>query len=266
MRVGSMEACLFCLKKVSKLHQNSHIMPEWMHKDCYTENHKALLLSFRTSTAIKVQRGIRGSFLCNDCEISFCKDDTYGSHLLAGNSFINKVHGDVSLKTSHYFEGNFKRNLTRVEGINFKKLQDFILSMVMRQHLYLISKGETLLNEFHYEAIKSLYLNKATLNDFSYPIIIYILDASDSVVLPYLAMVKGNRIVRFKGGGYFFDVYVSKHNKPDYVNMARLKKDGTLLVLHMEDKELGMTKAAIPVLKEINKLHKPRIDKMFNLN
>ena len=82
------------------------------------------------------------------------------------------------------------------------------------------------------------------IDDISYPIVVNKIPENDGfrnqVILPYIKKQEGHHIIEFLGAGFFFNVYVSSHRKPQYVNSLSLKNDGSLFLLTIPFKATGL--------------------------
>ena len=60
--------------------------------------------------------------------------------------------------------------------------------------------------------------------------------------MPYIKKIEGHHVIEFTGAGYIFNVYVSSHKKPRWVNSLSLKSDGSMYLLIMPFSETGLFK------------------------
>src|SRR5579859_7341197 len=191
--------CPFCLKEVPDFHSNSHIIPEWMYENSYDDKHRAVSLNLDDLKKDLVQQGLRGSFICSACEVKFSKDDDFGCQLLTKKVKNSKVQKDLIVETKicQLEIGNTEVSFWR--NFEFKKFQNFIFSILIRNHLWKRTSQEKRLNEDHFQKIKYLYLNEALIDDVSYPIVIVKLIESTTsfkhppVLLPYIGRFFGDQ-------------------------------------------------------------------------
>lgn len=126
--------CPLCLKQVEEFHKRSHLIPEWMYADCYDEKHKILEVSRSKEKVVKKQKGIYGSFMCEECEEKTQRYDHYASLLLTDRSPNSDEYKSVKRK---YFCENYKGEKVEFgkwENINFGKFQKFVFSIVLRTY------------------------------------------------------------------------------------------------------------------------------------
>lgn len=253
-----MITCKFCKNFVSALHSKSHIVPEWMHDEIYDYKNRAVALSFRDTKLRTTQSGLYKKYLCcKDCEIQFARDDQYASWILTDKSPDNPHL--LSLRKEVYVR---KGLLGLPAGVNwsrfsFKKLQNFIFGVVLRQDLADQSEGRTLLGEKHFEKMRDIYLSSELLDDDSYPIIVVECPKDDpyrsNVFLPYHYKWRDHRAVVFCGAGYIFYTLVSSHAKPPDVELIKMRKSGEIIVLNELMQNTGVFKDALPAIGELHK-------------
>jgi hypothetical protein len=250
--------CPFCQIEVTKFHPNSHIIPEWMYKNSYDEIHRAISLDLDNLEKDLIQQGFRGSFICDECEKIFSKDDDYGSKLFANTYKNSPIKNNLITNTLNHHINGEENLITHWESFDFNKLQKFILSVLIRNHLWNRNIQKIHLNDAHYEAIKNLYLNKFSSDETSYPIKIIKLIETEIhlhpvVILPYISPVEENhKAYIFAGAGYIFYTYISSHKKPIYLKSFRLRSPGSIDMLHVEFEKTGIFKNSISSLQKIN--------------
>lgn len=255
-----MLTCPLCLKLVAKFHKRSHLIPEWMYTDCYDEKHKILEISRSNEKAVKRQKGIYDSFMCERCEEKTQRYDHYASLILTERSTNSDEYKTVKRKR---FYGNDKGEQIEFclwEDIDFRKFQKFVFSIVLRTYFAEKIKGTIPLNKKHLDGILAIYEDELNLDDSSYPVLITKYYKNDKlknhIVLPYISKQNGHHIIEFAGGGYLFNIYVSSHSKPRFVQSLRLKSNGSTYLIRMFFHETGLyrsTKALISTLKNVSR-------------
>ena len=65
--------------------------------------------------------------------------------------------------------------------------------------------------------------------------------------------VQTHHVIEFSGHGYFFQVFVSKHRKPDYVYSLGLKENGSLCLPHIYHEERGSFRKTMPIFSSLAK-------------
>jgi hypothetical protein len=252
-----MLTCPFCKEEVEKFHKRSHLVPEWMYTDCYNENHKVIEVVRSEEKVTKKQKGVYGSFICTNCEKETQKYDHYASLILTNKSPETDEYKSVKRT---YYNDNHQGEKLEVgvwENIDFKKLQNFIYSIVLRTHFAGRIKGPIALNSKHLERILASYKNEAILDDSSYPILVVEYHKNDKmrnhVILPFIKKIESHHIIEFTGGGYAFNIYVSSHPKPHHVRSLRLKKDGRLLLINIFFQETALGKKSLKLIGTLGK-------------
>ncbi len=249
--------CPFCQTQVPRLHPNSHVIPEWMYKKAYDEKHRAISLDLDVLKKDIVQQGYRASIVCDKCENEFSKDDNYGCLLLSED--IEKRQVQRSLKKEEGKISNDVREylVYRWLDFDFKKLQGFIFSVLIRNHLWHRSVQKEHLSDKDFQKIKSIYSDDGLLDDDSYPI--QVIKLSDEgfrnvVMLPYVSRFAGDhRAYIFSGGGYLFHAMISSHRKPREFQACSIKKDATAVIIQMPFQETGIFKQTFPSMAAIRR-------------
>ncbi|MFC1890859.1 hypothetical protein ACFLZT_00530 [Thermodesulfobacteriota bacterium] len=250
--------CPLCNKKVTEFHKRSHLLPEWMYTEIYNEKHKVLEISKRKQKVTKRQKGYYGQFICKACEIKTQKYDHYGSLILTNRSPNNPEHKLISREHFEFPIDGEKTEYEEWKNIDFKKFQRFVLACILRTQLAGQMKGISL-NKKHFEKLISLYHGGAT-DDISYPIVVIKNPDNDKfrnqVIIPYIKKQRGHHIIEFAGTGFIFNVYVSNHKKPNYINAFRLKNDGSMQLIIILFKQTGLfwnTQRMVKAAKRVSK-------------
>jgi len=246
-----MPICPLCEKQVSTLHKRSHIIPEWMYRECYDEKHKMIKVELERECVIKGQKGDYEEIICTDCERQSQIYDHYASLVLSTQAQESPEHKAVGRKSLEKPAANGRMYLDSYwSNLNFHRFQRFVLGVVLRSHLARKKQGSDLLTEKHFNNIRAIYMNSDSINDTAYPVMVYrYIDGSNVgsiVFLPFLSKNDGHSVIKFSGAGYLFSVFASSHNKAKYVYTRSLHRDGTLRVLHVPVGESGALKSAIP--------------------
>ena len=240
--------CPLCGKFISCLHKRSHLIPEWMYKDCYDENHKMFNVAIAEGLVNKRQKGIYEEIICENCEKVSQHYDRYASLVLTTRAPENLEHKKVVRNDARFENINGKVTLYSLwDNIDFRKFQRFVFVCVLRAHLAEKRKGKDLLVEKHFDKMHEIYTNHAIEDDLSYPILVTKYQDEDNkgyVCPPFANKKDGHYFVEFSGAGYCFCVYVSSHKKPNHVNSMCLKKNGSMCVISVPLVECGTFKKA----------------------
>lgn len=246
--IGSnkMLICPLCMNEVMKFHKRSHLIPEWMYAYCYDEKHKIIEVSRLEERATRKQKGVYSSFMCEDCEAATQKYDRYASLILSNRSPDTIEYKSIKRQYTREKYNGKELEFGKWENIDFRLLQKFIFSIILRTHYAGRIEGPIFLNKNHLEKIQAIYKDESNLDDSSYPITIaeYSRDDKlrDHVVLPYIKKSEGHHVIEFTGGGYAFNVYVSNHSKPRHVRSLSLKKDGSVYLIITFFQDTGLYK------------------------
>lgn len=251
--------CPLCRAETAELHPASHIVPEWMYTDLYSDRHKLLSFDLKKMRPEKLQKGVRASIVCNDCEGRFAKDDHYGSLVLTSRSPQAPEHRKINV---HKTVGGPLRDgrmvtLEHWSGLDFKKFQNFIFSVGIRAHL---AAQAELPNEL-YERLRRLYLS-SMIDAAMYPIRICRIQEGN-MHLPFLDERDGHTAISFAATGFYFLTFASEEPKPDYFRETCLRPEGSALLMQMDYFETGVFKGSLPKIGEIHKIHGQKIDKWF---
>lgn len=236
--------CPLCNNDVEQLHKRSHILPEWMYKDYYDDNHKLVNVELDNKHVNKKQKGVYAEYIiCKDCENESQRYDRYGSLILTDRSprsreftSVNRILYEKSVR------GNL-REYTHWKNIDFPQFQRFIFACVLRAHLSEKQKGKYLLVDKHFENMRQIYKDLDVTDDKTYPILIsqYYEDDNfkDHVIMPFINRKSGHHFIEFSGAGYSFWIYVSSHRKDSFVESMSLRQDGSLYMLKVYFQEGG---------------------------
>lgn len=242
-----MVECPLCEKTVKSLHKKSHIIPEWMYKDCYYDDHKLLYADATSGYISQKQKGFHDEIICCNCESESQIYDHYASLILPQReSSAYKAINRITKQTA------FKKeipNLSYWGNISFLKFQKFVFACVIRGHLSEKKSRRSLFAEEHFEKMREIYKNNSIIDDKTYPIMVFKLPDDDEyknrVDLPSSRKVFDHNVVEFYGAGYTFWVFVSKHKKPNFVQKFCLNHNGDLYVIYRYFKDTGKFKALI---------------------
>jgi len=251
----NMLTCPLCNEEVEEFHKRSHILPEWMYTEIYDKKHKALEVSKIKKKATKRQKGYYGQFICRKCENTSQKYDHYASLILTNRSPNNPENQSISRKHFEYQNDGEKKEYEEWKNIDFIKFQRFVFACILRTQLAGQMRGIKL-NEKHFKNLLTLYQSD-TMDDLAYPIVVIKNPDNDKfrnqVIIPYIKKQQGHHIIEFAGTGFIFNIYVSSHNKPDYVNALRLKSAGSMLLIVILFEQMGLFWNTLNIFKVVKK-------------
>ena len=242
--------CPLCKKKVSRFKSNSHVIPEWMYKKGEMYDEKGRMLKFsnlKTSEPKKnfIQKGYRGAFICEDCKEETGKLDSYASLIFKDINSCSIIRKEQKFKDKIQSNDPIKR-CWLWSNFDFKKIQNFIYSIYLRQHFFNLSKNEKgIIIDNHLNQLLKLYRSDSV-DDKSYPIYIFYYDKTESdfyksIVPPYKHKMSGHYVLRFGAGGFEFIVKTSSHSGL-FSNEISLKSFGSIYIAEILPENSGMLK------------------------
>ncbi|MBN1931713.1 MAG: hypothetical protein JW786_08920 [Desulfobacterales bacterium] len=250
--MATMLTCPLCAKEVSEFHKRSHLLPEWMYTECYDQKHKLLEVSRADQKLAKKQKGFYGSFMCSECERETQKFDHYASLILTTRSPNSPEYRAVRKECFSEYHRGARHDFSRWENLDFKKFQQFVFAIILRTHFAGKMDGVLSLSTKHLNAILNIYRDNSRIDDYSYPILLTEYPSDDKlrshIVMPFINKKGGHHTVDFAGAGYLFQVYVSSHSKPRFAESLRLKADGSVFVINMFLKEMGLYKNVVELV------------------
>jgi hypothetical protein len=221
-----MPTCPLCGVTVSQLKSGSHIVPEWMYLDSYDEKHRTNHIDVAKKVVTLIQKGLRDRFICSTCEDMFAGDDDFGKKcLIAKKGVTTKVV---------FAKGGFK--VEHWTDFDFKRLQKFILSVVIRWYLSANGNEKNTLGSNNYGKIKALYYGK-TKDDSTLPIVIYKPVADKEfipVTFPFVGDNQGVKVCSFYGVGLGFQILVEgTSNTPVNFREFKIKKTNSMYMFQI---------------------------------
>ena len=249
-----MLVCPICKNSVQNFKPNSHVIPEWMYKgaDMYDEKGRIVKLDFSDNKKSFVQKGYRGKFICDNCEKQTAKLDSYASRLFKNGNYSKKFEKQEifseKISKQNFFENRIEKG-ELWKGFEFKKIQNFIYSIYLRQHFYNLSKKEQgLFIEKHLSPILELY-HSDTIDDKTYPIFIlcFLRESSYKLIIsPYVDKINGHHVIQFTAYGFYFILKVSSHSGlfGDIGDNFKLKSDGSIYIHQVKPENTEIVKKA----------------------
>ena len=224
--------CRLCLK--DRELADSHIIPEFIYKPMYDENHR--FLEMRDIDVGKVgypRKGYREQLLCfgpDGCE-----------------NHLNRYYEQYALRL-------FVDSLTAPEPLDsrcliFKSLKYgrfklFVLSVLWRASISSHPLFERVsLGKVHEEKIRMMLLASESGAPSIYPYAIVPImnngqQFKDLIPTPLCSRVEGHKFYGFVFGGFLFMVFVSAHGCPSWLDKMRFTNDSPLSLYPMEWTEM----------------------------
>lgn len=239
--------CTFCDADVKTLHKRSHIVPEWMYKHIYDNKHRLNAYRLDARTEQTIFKGYYKSFICEKCEEMFSFDDDY-----AAKAFTKRVPG---LTTTTFYSGRVF-SIEGWQGFDFKKIQKFVLGVVIRNYLALKDSQKVPLGVVTYEKIKGLYQDERMIDDSIFPIQVarFVNPPYQwPVILPFVANGAKGKACLFMGGGFFFTIFLEKGTVPRSIENYKIKNNGYMNVCCLPFEQTGIFKRTFEVIREIKR-------------
>jgi len=239
-KIGS---CKNCRAENVRLVQ-SHIIPEFLCRDGRDLKDKRYEADYASNKWRVIQSGIKERFLCDLCEKKFGEVDRYASKVF-------KLSGpnDPQIKIEPMGENpDINTKLERWTGIDFKKCQRFVFSVLQRMSLSGLDKPEPLLYSDELTKMLDIYRDEKGLDDSTYPILISRLTAGTNfqtgAVAPVRLTAEGDNAlkmnllclasVHFRGGGYLFQAVIKViRASMDYrlaIEHFKLRSNGQIVI------------------------------------
>jgi len=249
-----MENCKLCgfEKKLIK----AHIIPEFMYKDLYNEDHKFYEFSVQDILEGKklkpfVQIGeFDKNILCSECDNEILGSlEKYAQKVLFGKNLAPKDTPDCQ---NYDLEGY---EFSECKNVDYKSFKLFLLSILWRSHITKREKFVLVDLGPHADRIKEMIWNNDAGEELEYPIITTTFIRADYhykdlILEPRRMRTKqGINSYIFSIGSFQFHFYVNSnsHRLPEFVNEMTLKKNNTMRTIHLKD---GMEIALIKKLVE----------------
>jgi len=231
--------CKLCHQE-KELLKKSHIIPNFMYKDFFDENHMALMISCRDfSSAQKKYTGeYEPNILCKTCDNEIIgRTETYAKDILYGGNNISMVNipNCVNERNKNGIE------FTYCQGIDYKKFKLFLLSVLWRSSISSRSFFKDVsLGEKYSEDIRKmiLYENPGNVND--YPCVMIAYNKYNKKLSNFATNPKkfkdtlGTRYSFLIGGMWYF-YCVSKAAIPHWFFECTLNKKNEMRIIHMKE-------------------------------
>ncbi len=241
-----MSNCKLCNNE-SKL-KNSHIIPEFIYKPLYDDKHRFSLLSnIETKGPAKLQKGIREYLLCEHCEGVFSKYERYVSLILSGQ-----------IQVTHRRD----RKLVYLEGVDYKKIRLFGLSILWRAGISSLQMFEQVKLGPHEEKLRCMLLNEDPGDSDKYPFMLSPVVhqgelQTDLIMQPTWTRSEGHYGYRFVFGGLAWIFIVSSHRPPYVISQAAVSEDGCLTMLISDIEDMPFIMGFIQELKQGGNIPNP---------
>ena len=232
--------CKLCQKDKTLL-KRSHIIPDFMYKGLYTDDHELFVISSDgTSQTRTVHTGVyESNILCRNCDNSIIGDcENYVHTILFGGTNLKE---DKSLY--YQFEKTFKdEKLWCFSNLDYALFKTFLLSIFWRMSIssrpnYLdISLGS------HEETIRKMILDRNPFGENDYPCMIRSCINATQVPEhfigpPHHSTVKPETPITIYIAGLFYRLYLSKSIRPGFHSSEAISHVGEIRILELPNEE-----------------------------
>ena len=224
--------------------------------DIYDEKGRIIELDFQNNKKTLLQKGYRGNFICDNCEKQTAVLDSYASKYFKSESYpkeFKKQEKFSDVVNQKLFAATGLEKIYFWNGFNFKKIQNFIYSICLRQHFYNISKNKKgLIIDKHLYPILNLYRSEF-IDDETYPICILCFPKKKllykSIITPYVDKINGHFVIQFTACGFYFILKISSHSGL-FFDSFKLKSDGSIYISQIKPEYTEIFKKTILQVKK----------------
>jgi hypothetical protein len=209
--------------------RNSHILPEFLYTPLYDSIHRFRKLSADPAADPQhLQKGLRERLLCQKCETTLSRVESYARKVLYGGVGIS-----ITKKGQYSY----------ISGLDYTRLRIFLLSILWRAG---VSRDEFFQNVSlgrHQERLRRMILNNDPGQPDQYGCIINAVTnkgkpISGFMVSPDWFPGDGQRIYRFVFGGFAWAFFVGNHRPSRDMCELFLTSSGTLPISFREFREI----------------------------
>lgn len=231
--------CALCLSEAPL--KNSHIIPEFLYKSLYDPIHRFHQISAdREQPNTLLQKGLRESLLCDDCEQKFSVPERYAS------MFLN---GGIGIAIQQ------QGNKLYLSELDYKKLKLFQLSRLWRAGISSLPSFSQVNLGSHTEHIRKMLMTDDPGSVETYGCIMSMLmykseTIQDLIVSPTWARLDGKMAYRFVFGGLIFVFVVSSTPPLNIISEYFLQESGTAIIKLQQLHELSY------LVDSVTKMHK----------
>jgi len=237
-----MQICKLCgIPK--KLIRKSHIIPDFMYKGMFDENHKLVLQPFRQGTVEKWEiknpsdGEYEGGLLCEECDNILLGHhyEDYASRVMYGGQLLENE--------CPIFQRNISQHgieFIKCKGLNYHKYKLFLLSILWRAGISTRPFfSEIKLDPIHENEIRKMLLSKDAGEVSKYPI--FILSYGNNLRLPKQLIAQPRQITAtselksysFMINGYLYFFYLNESISvlPPFVTEETIKPNNELNII-----------------------------------
>lgn len=222
---------------------DSHIVPEFIYRDLYDNDHKMMGINGHGNKGWKpLQKGIREKLFCSDCEQHL--NDKYEKPFLKQWSVENPLPSQMNLDS--VFSATY----------DYATFKLFHLSILFRASVSSLATFHEVNLGVHEERIRQMILNEDPGRDWEYPILAFaVLNENDVekrlISQPISGRHEGHRAYGQIYGGAMWWILVSSHRN-DLFCRAGLQPTGDIKMLAEPWNEIGVVQDASNALTRNN--------------
>ena len=199
--------------------QISHIVPEFLFRPMYDEQHRFHVLDTQTDLRTwRMQKGIKERMLCAECEQRLSKYEHYTAAMLRGNTTIR-----AQSSNTHVF----------ISGIDYRLLKLCLLSILWRasvtkqEFFKLVKLGP------HEEKVRKMIVEErpGTAAEYGCIVAFTTLDGeslADTMFNPEPMRWAGRRFYKFYFASAVWTFYCDSRPAPEHLRRRFLQENGTL--------------------------------------
>lgn len=226
--------CKLCLKDKPLL-KRSHIIPNFMYKDLFDENHFLYEVKIDKDKSKKLSTGgFESNILCDDCDNALLGSLEHYAHYI--------LYGIKLPKSNEVFIENRVNQhgvvMTYAKGIDYAKFKLFLLSILWRSSISNLDFFKNVDLGPYEEEIRSMILNNNPKSPMDFPC--FISSYRNYKTLPYELIGQPRRYrhsnilgYSFLIGGLLYIFLISRRDKPDYISEVAINENNEISIVHM---------------------------------
>lgn len=211
-----------------------------MYRPLYDAKHRFHVLSSKyPSRNRREQKGLREKLLCGDCEVQLSRHERYVGRLFSGAVRVRSKRNG---------------NLVQIQGLDYFHFRLFGLSVLWRAGVSKQVFFEEVELGSHEEKLRELIAaddpgQPEQYGFFLAPIVANERDVKDLMVQPTHSRLGGQLCYRFVFGGLVWVFVVSSHRPPSEFRSAFPSREGTMLMLISELRDLAFIRRSMAAMR-----------------
>lgn len=234
--------CKLC--RENKTLMNSHIIPEFIYKPLYDDNHRFHVLStYQKKGRTIEQKGIREKLLCGDCEQHLSRYENYARRVLFGGVEIVVQNENRGISVSE---------------IDYKCFKLFQLSILWRASVSNHQMFKNVRLGKHESIIRKMILSDIPGQKEMYCCVMVAIKNESDGISAFIDQPEKRRIdnhvaYRFIFGSIVWIYFVSSHKIPEIINNFILSEEGSVHIAVKEIKELDCIRGFAQELQQMGR-------------